>query len=252
MNLSGVDCNTGGAVLQINTNCSAGIDSSNTPLMHLTASPCGPAMKFLRSKLSVLIGVAAFAAGCSSSVWRDTYVGTRGAPSATMVQNNQQPVVVRSVPWDRVWGTLQELERDVAASAVYPDEWSPEQRDSAKSKLLTGLQVSEPPSEVTILGRCEFRTTGAVRPESPRGEAELIEFAREIGADTVVWSGRYFGKVEKTVQEPVTTFSSGIEWERRGGRNRPSSFTETSTTWVPVRMQFDELGYIAYFLRRSR
>lgn len=195
-----------------------------------------------------------FITGCGgSSVWRDTYIGTRSEPVVNgLALNSQTPVTVRSVPWDRVWGTLQELERDVAACNVHPEEWSAPQREEAKAKLLKGLQISESPTDVQILGRCEFRTTGSVRPETPKGEAELVEFAREIGADTVVWSGRYYGKVERIVQEPVTTFRSGTDWHHHGGRDRPSGFSETSTTWVPVQVQLDELGYIAYFLRRAR
>lgn len=206
-----------------------------------------------RLLLAAFIVIAALT-GCGSSPWSSTYVGTRDPEAARAAESGQaRSVVVRSVPWERVNQTLDELQREVAASDVHPDEWSPEKKAEAKAKLLRGLQVAESPERVEILGKSEFRTTDAIHPETEKGEAELVAFARSIGAQRVIWSGRYLGKVDRTVKEPVTTYSTGADWNvDHHGRNRPTSFSESTTTWVPIRVQMDELGYIAYFLRPAR
>lgn len=188
--------------------------------------------------------------GCSASPWSETYIGQRDPEAARLAQEGRaHPVNVRSIPWERLQTTLDELRQEVVTSDIHPDEWSVEKKDAAKARLLKGLQVSDAPERILVLGHSEFRTTDTIRPETEQGQADLLAFARQVGADMVVWSGRSYGKVDRVVQEPVTTFSTGTDWSRHDGRNRPSSFSETSTTWVPVRVQLDELGYIAYFLR---
>jgi len=191
--------------------------------------------------------------GCSASPWESTYSGRRDPAAADAASRGvAYPVTVRTVPWERVEQTLRQLDADIAASDVHPDEWPPEKKAQVKSTLLKGLQVSESPDLIEVLGKSEFRTTDSIRPDTDKGRAELAAFAQRIGADMVIWSGRYLGKAERVVQEPVTTYSTGTDWgSYRGGRRTPSSFSESSTTWVPVHVQLDELAYIAYFLQKK-
>lgn len=191
--------------------------------------------------------------GCTASPWNATYVGRRDPGAALEAERGAaRPVVVRSVPWERIEQTLRELDAEIAATDVHPDEWPEARKEAAKARLLRGLQVSDPAELIEVLGKSEFRTTDRVHPETPKGEAELVAFARLVGADLVVWSGRYLGKADRVVKEPVTTYSSGTDWGwTRDDARRPLAFSESSTTWVPVRVQMDELGYVAYFLRRK-
>ncbi|MDX2148844.1 MAG: hypothetical protein SFZ23_15120 [Planctomycetota bacterium] len=160
---------------------------------------------------------------------------------------NTSPVRVRSVPWERTDATMRALEAKIAASDIHPAEWSPERREDLKRELLRGLQVSEDPARVTILGRSVFRTTDV----DASSEEELVALARRLDADTVVWSSRSLGSVDRIVQEPVTSYTSGTNWNRRYGdtRRRSESFSESTTTWIPVRVSMQEVGFIAYFLR---
>jgi len=205
----------------------------------------------LRRVCVLSLVVALGFAGCQSSPWEGAYTGLRDPDAAERASRGEAaPVRVRQVPWGRVRETLDAIEKDVAASDVHPDEWTPQRKLEAKAKLLKGLQVSESPESVQVLGRSEFRTTDRIAPETEEGRAELERFAQSVGADMVVWSGQYLGKTERVVKEPITTYSSGSRsnWTR-ADRTTPGIFSETETTWVPVRVQMDELGYIAYFLK---
>lgn len=158
-------------------------------------------------------------------------------------------VRIREVPWDRVQQTLRKLDAERAESDIHPDEWSESRRLTAKTDLLRGLQISEDPRTVQILGRSDFRTTDRI--VRPSDDPELMKMARRLGATTVVWSSSYLGKADVTRSEPVTEWRSG-SWspsrlDERGNR----TFSESSTIWVPVVVQADERAWMAYFLRES-
>lgn len=183
---------------------------------------------------------------CSApSLWETNYTGNAAAPLAPTA-----PVQVRKVAFERVQGTLKELEASAAASDTHPEDWTPNQKAEARAKLLKGLQISDDPASVSVLGRSDFRTTAALRPDGPDAPV-LADFARKIGATRVAWTNSYLGKADTIVQEPVTTWTDGTTWSRgRDDKHRkPSDYHESSTTWVPVRVQADEYAYIAYFLR---
>jgi hypothetical protein len=188
----------------------------------------------------LLLVVSLVLQGCSTSPWQRGFVGVQPmAPS-----DGEAPVGVREVPWERLQRGLQELHEQAVNSDVPETEWPEERRSEAKAHLLRTLQVSQESAAVTVVGRSEFRTTSALRPER---DGNLVELARKVGANEVVWSRRRLGTAETIIQEPVTTYSSGAGWSRRGRRG---SFSETSTTWVPVVVAADEFAYVAYFLRR--
>jgi hypothetical protein len=184
--------------------------------------------------IGAIVGVLALG-GCSSP-WKDHYAGSvsPGAPSAR--------VTVREVPWERVDGALREIQRVRAESPVHRDEWTEAERAEEKATLLRGLQISEDPSRVEVLGRSVFRTTDAVDP----GDGELAKFAGEIGADYAVWSSSYVGKTDRIEHEPVrrTGGGWGYDSDRRG------RWGVYDGTWdVPVVVSADEYAWIAYFLR---
>jgi hypothetical protein len=151
-----------------------------------------------------------------------------------------QVVVVRQVPWQRIDATLTDLNNQFAASAVSPIEWSEAQKEQIKAALLVGLQVSEPPSRVLVLGSSRFWTTQPLREDDPA----LRGFAQRIGANLVIWSNAWLGKADRVETEPVTSFTwfnSSDPWFGGG--------TGQSTTWVPVVVQANEFAWAVFFLR---
>lgn len=189
--------------------------------------------------------------GCSGpSVWQQTFVATPEGTGPALAE--AAPVRVRKVPWDRMQQTLADLERDASATDVRPENWTPAQKADAKARLLRSLQFEVAPEATTILGRSEFRTTETILPDGA-DRATLERFARSVGATDVMWSSRILGRTEKIVEQPVTSFSQGTFWGsgRRRDRDRwwSNSYTESQTSWVPIRVPADDTGFVAFFLR---
>jgi len=158
-------------------------------------------------------------------------------------------ITVRRVSWDRVEASLRDLEAQAAASDVHPDEWSEERKQAAKGTLLRGLQISQPGDRVMILGRSQFKTSDGL----PEQDSTLRALGTRLGANMVVYSTRVLGKTDKIVQSPVTGSTTGTGWRReRDGNYRPDTYSETSTTWIPIRVTTDETGGIAYYLYVAR
>ena len=198
--------------------------------------------------LSCALAALAAMTGCAGpSLWERHFVASmpgvqvsKEAPS-----KSAPPARVRRVPWERLQSTLQDLEQEAAASDAPIDEWAPEKRADADARLLRGLQVTAAPATVDVLGFSEFRTTQFGQPD----EAELQTTARRVGADTVVWASEYLGKTDAVVERPVTTSTTWTNWYSRGRRTR--TYTDTSTTFVPVRIQADQFAFVAFFLRSN-
>ncbi len=194
--------------------------------------------------LGLLAGVLS---GCTPSPWQQNYKGSIEGPSTPGSR-----VVVRTVPWERLQSALDEMRSEVAASDVHPDEWDAAKKLEHKARLLRGLQVSGAPDAVHVLGMSEFRTTHSVRPETDEGAQQLADTARKVGADMVVWSSRSLGKTDVVTDHPVSSWSTGSDYYRDpndANRRRSTSYTEHTTTWIPVRVTRDEYGFVAYFLR---
>lgn len=196
-------------------------------------------------RLVALAVLAAGLIGCQPSPWESEFRAAGGArPIAARATD--APLRVREVPWERLQQTLGALEQERIASDTHPDDWSPQQKAAAKAALLRGLQISEDPEQIEILGRSDFLTTQRVRPDD-----QLEAFARKIGATTVVWSTSYAGKTDVVRSEPVTEWRSG-SWSPAFDRDSHSrSFSENSTIWVPVVVQADQRAFTAFFLRES-
>jgi hypothetical protein len=183
-------------------------------------------------------------AGCAApSAWEKNLQRTEVAMVAL---DKAAPVTVRDVSWERLQSALTEIEQARAGSDVHVSEWTSEQKAAEKARLLRGLQVSQSPAGVTVLGHSQFRTTDAL------GEPNVVlpPVARQLGANMVVYSTRVLGKADKIVQEPVSSNRFGTVWYRdRSDRYRSDSYNEQETTWVPVRVSADEVGAMAFFLR---
>lgn len=192
--------------------------------------------------LSLMLGLAALG-GCATSPWEESYSGV----TLTVAKPDAAQVVVRDVPWDRYESAQATLETMRTKSDVHKDEWSAEKKTEYKSTLLKGLQVSEDPAGVDVLGSSMFKSTEPVRPDS----GELAAFASKIGANRVVWASRGLGKRNIVVREPVWSYTNGSDFyrEQPDGRHRSSTYTESVTTWVPVVVDVDETAWVAYFLR---
>lgn len=193
--------------------------------------------------LLLLASITAVIGGCGRSLWETEFERRAVLPpldSATLVR-------VREIPWERMSRTIAELREQEAASDIHPDEWPRDKADAAMARLLRGLQVSEDPSSITVVGRSAFRTTQRVRPN----DGGLEAFARRTGATMVVWSSTFLGKAETVRQESITGFRTGMLDVPRGrdGRRRADPFTETETLWVPVVIESDQFMFVAYFLR---
>lgn len=190
----------------------------------------------------VAVYSAAVVPGCRTSPWESSLIA---GPDAAMPLPEGASVRVREVPWQRLGNTIEELRAQTAASDTHPDEWPQSRKDEHKAMLLKGLQISEPAEQVKIVGRTGFSTTDQrIGPGSPA----LVALAARLGADTVVWSSRSLGKTDTVVQEPVTHHTAGTVRDHRG-RPGSSSYAETYTYWVPIRVQADETGFVAFFLK---
>ncbi|HMN96753.1 MAG TPA: hypothetical protein PKC43_05400 [Phycisphaerales bacterium] len=200
-----------------------------------------PASRRSGALLSLAAAVAGASSGGCTTVWERNFDGAAMPPPISAAD-----VRVREVPWERIDAALAELRQRLIASDVPYDEWTPEQKAAAKVTLLRGLQVTQDPARVDVLGSSQFRSTDPLRPQ----DGELASFAGRIGANLVVWSSRFVGKGDRVVTEPVTTFGSvgyprwdpisGDRWQAWGG---------TATTWVPVVVLADEYAWSAFFLR---
>jgi hypothetical protein len=199
----------------------------------------------LLAACAVLAGCLALCGCKSETIWERALERGPEASSAPAPANIAGQITVRQVAWERVDRVIRELEAKYAASDTHPEEWPDEQKNAAKASLLRGLQVSQSPESVRVLGRSYFKTTDAI----PRGDADLRAVGASLGANMVVYSTRVLGKADKIVSQPVTSNTWGSGWRRdRDDNYRPDTYSESTTTYVPVRVSADETGAVAYYL----
>lgn len=195
------------------------------------------------ASLVATLGLAGMFGGCAASPWESSYNGI--ALKGASLDSTR--VIVRDVPWERYETTQAKLESMRAESDIHKDEWPEAKRNEYKALLLHGLQVSGDPAGVEILGSSLFKSTEPVRPNG----GELAEFAASIGATRVVWASRGLGKHNVVVREPVWSYSTGSDLfrDQTDGSRRSSTYTESTTTWVPVVIEAEQTAWVAYFLR---
>lgn len=160
------------------------------------------------------------------------------------VLGEQDDIDIREIAWDRMEAALN-VERRAGLGDVHPRDWSDEARAPERMALLRELQVPDSTAAM-ILGRATFASTEVATKE------QLLDKARKVGANRVIVSTRPLGQREVIRDEPVTTTSTGTRWSNRrdrDGRYRHESYSETSTTYVPVVVDADLVQYAAYFLR---
>lgn len=189
------------------------------------------------------LGLAGVLGGCAASPWESSYNGI--ALKGASLDSGR--VIVRDVPWERYESTQAKLEAMRSQSDVHKDDWSEAKKNEYKALLLQGLQVQGDPAGVEILGSSLFKSTDTVRPNG----GELAEFAASIGATRVVWASRGLGKRNVVVREPVWSYSTGSDLfrDQTDGSRRSSTYTESTTTWVPVVIEAEQTAWIAYYLR---
>ncbi|MEO1585466.1 MAG: hypothetical protein AAFR96_12965 [Planctomycetota bacterium] len=188
--------------------------------------------------------VAAFCAaalgGCAS-VWEKNYRPI--APASKL--GGGAAVEIREIPWERMERTLSESQARVAASDVHPLDWSDDERLEARAELLQNLQVSAEPGAAQVVGVSSFRTTDTVRP----WDGSIVGFAREVGANHVVWSDRYLGKADVIVDYTVTGSTTDFRTRRGGTLEGDAAGFRNESFTVPVVVARDERGFTAFFLR---
>ncbi|WP_428939512.1 hypothetical protein [Fontivita pretiosa] len=196
----------------------------------------------------LLASIALLAGGCASP-WQSNFEpnpaleGRKFAPT--------QSVQIRTVEPQRLQQYAQAERQRRVASTTAPQDLPPQERLAAKNRLLEALQLQERGDEVEILGWSEFKSFEKLSPRDPR----LEKFAKKIGADYVIVAADYAGKVARTIDRPLTTYSHSYVTVPggRGGRGpRTIVRTDTSTTWVPMTVVEDEYFYTAAFVRKLR
>jgi hypothetical protein len=196
--------------------------------------------------ITTLLTLPVLLGGCASNVWEETFVAV--APVREVERPAPAAVTVREVPWSRLEAALAELETEIVASDIHPDEWPPERTREADATLLLAMQFSEPTDDLVILGRSDFSSTDAIDPR----DGSLAEFAAQIGADYAVWSRTYRGKTDHVVTEPVTTYTDEtLRFRGRDGKRRTETVSGSATTYVPLVVARDEWAWVAFFVRKE-
>ncbi|MFN7021359.1 MAG: hypothetical protein ACK4WH_08550 [Phycisphaerales bacterium] len=208
--------------------------------LHRPRLPINARLRGRLASSALVLAAAVVSGGCNDSPWKSAFRPSGETFTSAAYQGS---VKVREVPWERVQGTLGQLYAELVASDVPEADMPESQRAARKAMLLRGLQVTADPKTVEILGRSEFRSTDRVRPD----DGKLAEFARSIGANSVVWASMYMGQTDVIRSEPVTEYRSGSYTPRGDGPSR--TYSETSTIYVPVYVKADERAWMAYFLR---
>ncbi len=180
-----------------------------------------------------------------STAWKDHYRGVAAGVHPPIPA--AEPVTIREVPWTRLDTTLRSIEARRAASDIHRDEWTDEERAEERTELLRGLQVSEGPGTVIVLGRSVFRSTDHLSPD----DGSLERFARSIGADLAVWSAHHLGTRRVTRQQQVHEHGfHGRRYTDAQGRRRTAYEPWDRTVFVPVSVDADEYAWVVYYLRR--
>ncbi len=248
---------------RISTGIAAAYDGS-MPAMTLHA-PHRRSPRSRRSGFRLAAALLASAAagvllgGCGPSRWEAAFepvpaYGDAGfvggsvvpATAATAAEDAAFPVTVREIPWERMAAVLEEESAALSASDEHPEDWSVSRQMEHRAMLLRGLQVSGDPAAIAILGRSRFRTLGAVHPlggDRPEIEAQ----ARRVGATDAVVATTFLGRVDTIEDRPITVYGFS---ERLGPRGLRDTDLRTGTVWVPVRTEADQIGVVAFFLRR--
>lgn len=205
-------------------------------------------MSYRLSAVVATLFLAMGAVGCASpwesSFRRNPALNGRKFPPTESAQ-------IRAIEFERLQQYAAKEKSLRVASTTAPEDLTEEDRLAAKNRLLETLQLRERGDEVEVLGWSEFTDFDMLDAHDGR----LEKFARKIGADYAIVASQYVGKVTRTIDRPMTTYSNTYYTTLRGHRGRHGgtySVTDTSTTWVPVNVVEDQYLYTAAFVRKLR
>jgi hypothetical protein len=201
-------------------------------------------------KLFGLMILGLIVGGCASP-WEANFDPNSDAVSAKFPASSS--VEVRTIPFERYERYVQAERQRRITSTTAPQDLSEQERLAEKGRLLETLQLKDRADEIDVLGWSEFTYDEPLKPNDPK----LVDFAKKIGADYVVIASTYTGQVTRTEDRAITTYSQGFTTFRRGrGAGRrgafPSSYSDQTTTWVPVQVTRDQYFYEAVYLRKRR
>ena len=202
--------------------------------------------------LAALLILLTFAGGCANP-WKESFEPNPELGAAQFPRTNAD-VAVREVEAERLH-TFAESERQRRiASATAPTDLSAQEKLAAKNRLLEALQLPARGDEAVVLGSSQFVTAEALKP---RTDKKLRDFARKIGADTVVFSSSYLGQAQRMDTVPVTSYTRDTyirhTFDRNGRRvPRTESVDSSSTTWVPMQVTEDQYAHHTFFVRRTK
>jgi hypothetical protein len=196
----------------------------------------------------LLIVASISCAGCASP-WEKNFepnpeLAGQKLPATTSVE-------IRTIPFERYQRYVEEERKRRIQSSTAPQDLSAEAHLADKNRLLEALQLKERGDEVAVLGWSEFNTDEKLSLSDPK----LRDFAQKIGADIVVIASTYAGQVTRVEDRPVTTYSHGFTTftHARGRRGTfGGTYSDQTTTWVPVQVTEDQFFYETIFLRSAR
>lgn len=193
------------------------------------------------------------AGGCANP-WKEAFEPNRDLGSAQHPRTTLGEEAVREVEYERLQKFAESERQRRIASATAPADRSPDEKRAAKDRLLEALQLPWRGDEAIVLGSSQFVTAAALEP---RTDKKLRDFARNIGADTVVVSSAYLGQAQRMETVPVTSYTRDTyirhSFDRHGRRvPRTESVDSSSTTWIPMQVTEDRYAYHAFFVRRAQ
>ena len=200
------------------------------------------------------VAILLFLVGGCSNPWKQAFEPNGDLGAAQYPPMREGSIEVREVEHERL-EKFTENERQLRiASATAPTDLSPEQKRAAKHRLLEALQLPWRGDDAVVIGSSQFVTAA---PLKPRKDSKLRDFARKVGADTVVVSGAYLGQAQRMDTVPVTSYTRDTyirhSFDRHGRRvPRTESVDSSSTTWVPMQVTEDQFAYHAFFIRRAK
>jgi len=215
-----------------------------------TSEPFGENAPMNQSTRIVGTLIAAFvtAAGCASP-WEKNFVANPDLAGQKFAATTA--VELRTIPFERYQRYVENEHKRRVESTTAPQDLPREEQLAAKDRLLEALQLRERGDDAEVLGWSEFVADEPLRADSPK----LADFGKKVGADYVIVASNYAGQVTRTEERPVTTYSQGFTTFTRGRGRRgavSNSYSDQTTTWVPMLVTTDEYFYEAVYVRKRR
>jgi hypothetical protein len=193
-------------------------------------------------KILTLILLTGICAGCANP-WKSNFQPNPELEGQHFAATDS--AAIRTLEYERLQ-RYSEAERKMRVeSSVAPEDLPAADKLAAKNRLLETLQIPERGDQIELLGWSEFTTEERLDPH----DGKLDKFARSIGGDYAVVASEFTGKTVRTVDRPISSYSTAF-----GGPSRHHGRVSTvnTTTWVPVNVIEDQFVYEVAFLRKTR